>query len=440
MQISMPGVAAQMPPTTVTQCVTKEQVSDPTKAFPQAQGRGGASNGCKVADYKVDGNNVTFSMACDAPQSLTMKGKLMYGVDTYNGTIHVAVDRGGQPTSMTMNYSAKRLGDCVKVGSGHAHVAYLSSEIVAVDAALAAWSPAGAAQERDRAKVPEKYTWNLADIYPTEAAWRAAKDALAADIPELAPFKGKLATSPAALADALEQSSALDKDASRLTTYASLLADQDSRDAAHQGMKQEMEQLDATLGARRGRSSSRKILAMPTGTVEAFIAAEPRLERLPFLAARTSSAARAHTLSEGEEKLLAGAGPLASAPSDTYNILANADFPYPTRDARARKDRGKIDQAALRRSARAPESRGSREGHVRIFQRARQVQQHVRDDDERRSAEGEVLRRTRGTTGRTSNRSSTPKNIPVVGLHAARRRREAQPRHVSSISRRCASG
>ena len=114
MQISMPGVAAQMPPTTVTQCVTKEQVSDPTKAFPQAQGRGGASNGCKVADYKVDGNNVTFSMACDAPQSLTMKGEFVYGVDTYNGTIHVAVDRGGQPTSMTMNYSAKRLGDCVK--------------------------------------------------------------------------------------------------------------------------------------------------------------------------------------------------------------------------------------------------------------------------------------------------------------------------------------
>ena len=30
-------------------------------------------------------------------------------------------------------------------------------------------------QERDRAKVADKYKWNLADIYPTEAAWRAAE-------------------------------------------------------------------------------------------------------------------------------------------------------------------------------------------------------------------------------------------------------------------------
>ena len=39
------------------------------------------------------------------------------------------------------------------------------------------------AQERDRARIPDKYKWNLADIYPSDAAWRAAKDRLSADIP-----------------------------------------------------------------------------------------------------------------------------------------------------------------------------------------------------------------------------------------------------------------
>ena len=33
------------------------------------------------------------------------------------------------------------------------------------------------AQERDRSKVPDRYKWNLADIYPSDTAWRAAKDA-----------------------------------------------------------------------------------------------------------------------------------------------------------------------------------------------------------------------------------------------------------------------
>jgi len=28
------------------------------------------------------------------------------------------------------------------------------------------------AQERDRAKVPDSFKWNLADIYPSDAAWR----------------------------------------------------------------------------------------------------------------------------------------------------------------------------------------------------------------------------------------------------------------------------
>lgn len=37
-----------------------------------------------------------------------------------------------------------------------------------------------AAQERDRAAIPDKYKWNLADIYPSDAAWRAAKDAFTA--------------------------------------------------------------------------------------------------------------------------------------------------------------------------------------------------------------------------------------------------------------------
>jgi hypothetical protein len=31
------------------------------------------------------------------------------------------------------------------------------------------------AQERDRSKIADQYKWNLADIYPSDAAWKEAK-------------------------------------------------------------------------------------------------------------------------------------------------------------------------------------------------------------------------------------------------------------------------
>src|SRR5215208_5712415 len=103
-----------------------------------------------------------------------------------------------------------------------------------VVAAFAAVTASVVAQERDRAKIPEQYKWNLADIYPTEAAWRAAKERFAAGLPELRQFKGKLTTSAATLADALDKRYAVDKELARLYVYASMLADQDTRDATHQ--------------------------------------------------------------------------------------------------------------------------------------------------------------------------------------------------------------
>ena len=33
-----------------------------------------------------------------------------------------------------------------------------------------------AAPERDRSAIAEKYKWNLADLYPSEQAWRTEKE------------------------------------------------------------------------------------------------------------------------------------------------------------------------------------------------------------------------------------------------------------------------
>ncbi|HUR32732.1 MAG TPA: oligoendopeptidase F [Vicinamibacterales bacterium] len=184
-----------------------------------------------------------------------------------------------------------------------------------------------AAPERDRSSVADRYKWNLTDLYPNDEAWRTEKARLAAELPALRAWRGQLAQSASLLADALEKRSELRRDVIKLYVYAELLSDQDTRDSAHQGMTQEMTQLYSALNAEASYIEP-EILRADRPAIESFVANEPRLavyrHELHDMLRRA-----AHTLSDGEEKLLADAGPLAGAPASIFNILSNADFPYP---------------------------------------------------------------------------------------------------------------
>jgi len=194
------------------------------------------------------------------------------------------------------------------------------------------------APERDRAAVAERYIWKLEDLYPSLDAWRAEKDRIAAAVPSMGVWRGRLTASAPVLADALERRSTLRKEVLRLYAYADMLSHQDTRVSIHQGMTQEMTQLYSSLSAEASYMEP-EILRADRDAVEAFIAAEPRLSVYAFELRDTLRRA-AHTLSDAEEKLLADVGPLASAPSSIFSILSNADFPYPVvtlSDGRAAK-------------------------------------------------------------------------------------------------------
>jgi oligoendopeptidase F len=184
------------------------------------------------------------------------------------------------------------------------------------------------AQERDRAKVEDKYKWNLTDIYRSVDAWRAEKAKVAAEIPKVRAYAGTLGSSPQALAEALETGTRLTKELTRLYVYASMVADEDTRVSEPQGMQQQMQQIYAEFAAQASFIEP-EVLRIGAPTVERFIAAEPRLKIYTFYL-RDIVRRAAHTLSDAEEKILAAAQPLAGSASNIYGILANADFPYPT--------------------------------------------------------------------------------------------------------------
>jgi oligoendopeptidase F len=184
------------------------------------------------------------------------------------------------------------------------------------------------AQDRDRSKVPDKYKWNLADLYPSDEAWRGAKDKLAAELPKIADYKGTLATNAARLADALDLQTRLTKELSRVYVYASLKADEDTRVSKYQGMLQEMQQVSANF-ASSAAFVEPEILRIDTATLSRWIAREPRLavyrHYLDDIQRR-----RPHTGSDAEERILASSSVSTSAPASIFNIFSNADFPYPT--------------------------------------------------------------------------------------------------------------
>jgi oligoendopeptidase F len=202
----------------------------------------------------------------------------------------------------------------------------------------------GTAQSRDRAQTPDKYKWNLTELYASDAAWRSAKEKLTEDLQKLRQYQGKAASSAATLADALDLQAAFAKELGRLYTYASLLADQDTRDSSHEGMRQEMNQLAAALGAASSFIEP-ELLKSGEPAIKTFAGSEPRLKVYSFYLSDVFRRA-SHTLSDAEEKLLADVGPLAGNPSSLYNILANADFPFPTVTLSTGKS-VKIDQAAF---------------------------------------------------------------------------------------------
>lgn len=182
--------------------------------------------------------------------------------------------------------------------------------------------------ETDQLTTRDAYTWDLRDLYPDLAAWRAEKTRVAAEVPEVRTFADRLSTSPQTLADALETTSRLDKALARLYVYASMLSDEDTRQSEPQGMHQEMQHLCAEFSAQASYIEP-EILRMSDATIEAHLQVEPRLA--PYAVMLRDIARRAaHTLSDAEEQLLANAQPVADSASNIFGIFSNADFPYPT--------------------------------------------------------------------------------------------------------------
>lgn len=171
-------------------------------------------------------------------------------------------------------------------------------------------------------------SWDLTDLYPSDAAWEAERKSISTAIPGLLKYRGKLGQSAAELSAALQAASDINRRTNRLYTYASLKGDADLKNSHNQEMRQQGQDVFTALGEATSWMSP-EILKVGAPKIRGFIRSDKRLGKFALQLEDTLRQAP-HTLSpEGEQLLASAQNPLAG-PNDIRVQLVASDMPRPT--------------------------------------------------------------------------------------------------------------
>src|SRR5918999_3613451 len=183
-------------------------------------------------------------------------------------------------------------------------------------------------RSRRRVDIPDRFKWNLTDIFQTWEEWETAYRQLESGIERYAAVKGTLAQGPERLLEAFRLSEELGQLAYRVWYFPSLRYDEDQRDNTVNAKRQQVQ----ILFARWKQAESwfnPELLSIPLETVRGWIESERDL-RLYRFAIEDLYRQQEHVLDEDGERLMSLSSRLAAAPNDAYFALSTADVKYPT--------------------------------------------------------------------------------------------------------------
>ncbi|HBC46680.1 MAG TPA: oligoendopeptidase F, partial [candidate division Zixibacteria bacterium] len=178
-----------------------------------------------------------------------------------------------------------------------------------------------------RDQIQDKYKWNLADFFPSDAAWEQGLEAIKARLPEIAVFQSKLGESSTNLARCLMLNDTLGMTGHRLYVYAALNLDQDNRVGKYQEMRDKaygvMSQLNQVTAF-----IEPEILKIPEEKLRSFIATDKNLAVYKFYLDDIIRR-KTHIRSEEIEEILAQAAPVTAGPSRIFTMIDDADVQFP---------------------------------------------------------------------------------------------------------------
>ena len=182
-------------------------------------------------------------------------------------------------------------------------------------------------QSPKRSDVPDKYKWNLSDMYPNITDWRADIKKIETSINDFTVYKGKLGESSQSLLDALNSYLGLLKTFYKAGTYAGNLSNEDVNISENQALLQQL----SSVGTKFGETASffePEILTIPKEKIQKFFKEKPELNTYSMYISNIQRL-RPHTLSEAEEKMLASFSLIAGNQNTVYSIFADGEKQNP---------------------------------------------------------------------------------------------------------------
>jgi len=178
-----------------------------------------------------------------------------------------------------------------------------------------------------RNEINEKDTWDLSTIFETDQKWEEELALLTEDTKEAASLEGHLLDTAKSLLNITERYLDLSRRLEKLYVYAHMKNDQDTRVAKYQEYYAKAmtlySQLDQVFSFYEP-----EFMAITEEQYQNFLAEEPKLQPYKHFFDKLLQN-KEHVLSQREEELLAGAGEIFGAASETFAILDNADIVFP---------------------------------------------------------------------------------------------------------------
>jgi oligoendopeptidase F len=174
-----------------------------------------------------------------------------------------------------------------------------------------------------RNEIAEADTWDLTKLYQSEEDYEGDLERLKKEYPQYASFKGKASQSAKDLLDVLEFDKSIDLLGEKLGHYVSLKASEDSSDSGNLARKAEF----SNLGTKIREAASFITPEIQAISDERFTAliANPVLREWRNSLERLRRY-RPHTLTEGEERILAAGASAVRGHRETFSQLTNVDM------------------------------------------------------------------------------------------------------------------
>jgi len=178
-----------------------------------------------------------------------------------------------------------------------------------------------------RAEVPAERTWDLTTIFDSDEAWEEAYDQAAEKIEDFKSYEGTLDQGAEDFQEALEAMLDVSREVSKVYVYSSLKSDQDTGNNTYQAMNNRALTL-ATSAQEASSWFEPELLELAPEKLDGYFEENDELE-LYRHQINNITANREHVLSAEIEGLLAGAGEVLDASSQTFSVLNNADIEFP---------------------------------------------------------------------------------------------------------------